>query len=115
MPWCVVRLVIPGKPVPASRPRVARGHAYYAPKYQVWKEAAAWLVRSAGKPMAGPVKVTLQLLSDQMVIEVVPGPHRPAGLWGDIDNLAKSALDALVAGGVLEDDRMVTVLEVRLG
>lgn len=110
-----MRLVIPGKPVPASRPRIARGHAYYAPKYQVWKEAAAWLVRSAGKPMAGPVKVSILFRRDSTEVEVTPGPHRPAGLFFDLDNGAKAVMDALVAGGVLEDDRMVTVLEVRLG
>ena len=110
-----MRLVIPGKPVPASRPRITRGHAYYPPKYQTWKEAAAWFVKSAGKPVAGPVKVSILVLPDQIVVDVLPAHHRPAGMWGDADNFAKGVLDALQAGGVLEDDRMVTVLEVRLG
>lgn len=110
-----MRLVIPGKPVPASRPRVVRGHAYYPAKYQTWKEAAAWQVRSVGKPVAGPVKVSIQVLPDQTIVEVTPAHHRPSGLWGDADNFAVAVMNALQAGGVLEDDRMVTVLEVRLG
>lgn len=110
-----MRLVIPGKPVPAARPRITRGHAYYPAKYQMWKEAAAWQVRACGKPIAGPVKVSIQILPDQAIVEVTPAHHRPSGLWGDSDNFAKAILDACVAGGVLEDDRMVTCLEVRLG
>ncbi len=110
-----MRLTVPGRPVPAARPRIVKGHAYYPPKYQQWKEAAAWQIRSQGQPITGPVKVVLRFHPDSVEIEVVPGDHRPAKLWGDVDNLIKSALDSLVAGGVLEDDRMVTVVEARLG
>lgn len=110
-----MRLVIPGKPVPAARPRIAHGHAYYPRRYQEWREQAAWQIRATGKRVEGPVRVVLRFLPDSASIEVLPGPERPDGLRFDLDNGVKACLDALVAGGVLADDRQVTVLEAGFG
>ena len=109
-----MRLVIPGRPVPASRPRVARGHAYYPKRYEEWRSLAAWQVRASGKRVDGPVKVSVVFRRESVEVEVLPSPAvRPSGVLADIDNLAKGCLDALVAGGVLADDSQVVVLEAR--
>lgn len=110
-----MRLVIPGRPVPASRPRVAHGHAYYSRRYAEWKEAAAWQVRAAGQRFDGPVALRVVFHRDSVEVEVVAGPERCSGVSADLDNLVKGVMDALVAGGVLGDDRQVTVLEARFG
>lgn len=109
-----MRLVIPGRPVPASRPRVTKGHAYYPRRYADWLSQASWQVRASGKRVDGPVKVVLRFRRDSVEVEVLPGDARPSGVVADIDNLAKAALDALVAGGVLGDDSQVTGLEVSM-
>ena len=119
-----MRLVIPGRPVPASRPRVVRGreradgswskpHAFYPRRYADWLEAASWQVRASGKRVEGPVRVSVVVRRDSIEVEVTPSSvQRPSGVRGDLDNIAgKAVLDALVAGGVLADDRQVTVLE----
>ncbi len=111
-----MNLTIPGKPEPASRPRVTTGHAYYPPKYQSWLEAATWEVRrQRGGTITGPVKLVVRFFIDRVEVDVFPGRHRPSMLWGDIDNLVKGVIDACQAGGLLADDRQVTELEVTLG
>lgn len=111
-----MRLVIPGRPVPASRPRVSKGHAYYSKRYQEWKEQAAWQVCAVGKRIDGAVKVTVVVRRDSIEIDVSPSAvQRPTGVRGDLDNLLKAVLDALVAGGMLADDSQVVELEARFG
>lgn len=106
-----MRLVIPGRPVPASRPRVTRGHAYYPKRYADWLDAASWQVRASAKPVDGPVRVELVFRRGSVEMTVLPGPARPSGVTGDIDNLVKGCLDAAVRGGMLADDSQVTVLQ----
>ncbi len=111
-----MNLVIPGKPVPASRPRITKGHAYYPPKYQSWLEAATWEVkRQRSETITGPVKLTVRFFIDRVEVEVTPGKHRPSKLWGDLDNLIVGVMNACQAGGLLADDRQVTEVEVTLG
>ena len=111
-----MRLVLPGRPVPASRPRVTRGHAYYPKRYSEWLDAAAWQVRATGERIDGPVSVSLRFLRDSTVIEVAASEVvRPSGVTADIDNLAKAGLDALQRGGLLENDSQVVELSVRFG
>jgi Holliday junction resolvase RusA-like endonuclease len=112
-----MRLVIPGRPVPASRPRVTKGHAYYPKRYADWLEAAAWQARSRCKPVDGAVAVSVVVRRDSIEVEIVPSKvQRPSGLRGDLDNYgAKAVLDALQKGGVLVNDSQVTELTVRFG
>jgi Holliday junction resolvase RusA-like endonuclease len=107
-----VRLVIPGRPVPASRPRVTQGHAYYPKRYSEWLDAAAWQVRASGERLEGPVSVTLVFRRGSVEMTVTPGKPRPSGIIADIDNLAKGCLDAAVKGGLLANDSQVTMLLV---
>lgn len=91
---------IPGRPVPAARPRVTKNGTYYPERYQEWLAVAKTYTRQAwlGKaPMSGRVEVTA----------VFTGAHGAA----DIDNLIKGALDAL-QGIVIVNDKQVTELQV---
>ena len=45
-------------------------------------------------------------------IEPADADTRPKGVQGDIDNIAGSILDALQAGGIIDDDKQATRLEV---
>ena len=111
-----MRLVIPGRPVPASRPRVTHGHAYYPKRYSEWLDAAAWQVRASAKPIDGNVSVSVVVNRDSIEVGVISSKiSRPTSVKGDIDNLAKAVLDALQKGGMLANDSQVTELVVRFG
>ncbi len=56
----MIKLVIDGEPVAASRPRVTRkGWAYIAPKYKAYKDRAHLIVKNQykGEPLMGALKV----------------------------------------------------------
>jgi len=112
----MTRLWIPGRPVPAARPRVAAGHAYTPAGYREWLEAAAWEVKAAGiDRRTGPVTVNLVIHPTGIGIGLSepPPPVGRGGLRGDLDNYIKAALDALTGGGAWEDDRQVSHLTAR--
>ena len=117
-----IDLTIPGKPHPAGRPRFARigkgVRTYPAPGDGPAKARvqAAWV--KAGCPtLDGPWTASI-------VVEV----PRPKSHWtksglsatgrrsvappGDVDNFAKTILDALVQVGAVPDDRFCVALSV---
>lgn len=119
------RFEILGPPVGEGRPRAVRAGAlgvrmHAAPRSAEWRALAARQMRDE-MGASGPVDVDLPLV---VTIEaVMPRPKslpKKAGTGRvfrsckpDVDNLAKSSLDALVQGGVITDDRQVAVLVVR--
>lgn len=101
-----VELWVPGRPVPAARPRVVNGHAYTPQRYRDWKSGAAFRLRTGTTArFDGPVSVQVRVGADgvEVAVESVP-PSRPKGVRGDVDNYVKAALDALVDSGVIGDD-----------
>jgi Holliday junction resolvase RusA-like endonuclease len=113
------------KPKPAPRPRGSAGRQSYMPKdYREWKETCAWLFKAAWahshqtRPLEGSLSVHLFLQSDQITVWLGPcpaGKKRPKSVRFDLDNAAKSVLDALVDAGVMLDDSQVDQLCVGFG
>ena len=90
---------IPGKPVPAARPRVTKHGTYNEQRYKDWLAVAKTYARQEWlglPPMLGKVEVTA----------VFTGAHGSA----DLDNLIKGLLDAL-QGIIIVNDRQVSHLE----
>jgi Holliday junction resolvase RusA-like endonuclease len=89
-----------GPIVPKARPRFGRnGHAYSAPRYNVWKLGAIGHLRSQWgdrPPIDYPVEVAI----------VLTGRHQRGG---DSDNIAGSLLDAMTQAGVLRSDNLIHV------
>ncbi len=83
-----------------QRPRFGRGRAYTPAETRGWEELLAWrFIEQHGRPrLTCPVRVELYFGGVQ--------PNQ------DIDNLAKSCLDAL-NGIAFEDDRQVVELVAR--
>ena len=83
-----------------QRARFGRGRAYTPAETRSWEELLAWrFIERHGRPqLTGPVRIELHF----------------AGVQAnqDIDNLAKSCLDAL-NGIAFEDDRQVVELVAR--
>lgn len=78
------------------------GGMYRSPKYETWRKAAIWDITSQAKraTIKGAFKLTL--------LAVPPDKrHR------DLDNLFKASLDAVVAAGVVEDDRHCRWIEAK--
>jgi crossover junction endodeoxyribonuclease RusA len=75
--------------------RVAKnGKVYCSARYVQWRTLSVWQIASQlkSKKVVGPYKLTLLVV-------------RPDKRKRDLDNLLKAASDALVAAGVLEDDK----------
>lgn len=108
-----VSFVLPGVPVAASRPKVrvhrGVGYAYYAGKYAKYlKETPEAIPESTHFFDKGtPVSVVINFY--------LPRPTKPANPYpvGDIDNYAKSILDAITKNGTYwHDDTQVSLLSM---
>ena len=113
-----------GEPVPASRPRwdSVRRITYTNTKYRNWKKNAANLVSKSwnhlpiSEAVAVSIEITLKRPKNKPAKGTVHGRYwhgsqdYPCPTRGDLDNYAKSILDALVQGGLLTDDRIVVEL-----
>lgn len=102
----ILRFTVPGPPVPCGRPRVVNGHAFTPPKTEAYEQAAGLCIMQAMTRCRwtlgtrGPFRVELDVYR--------------AAERGDVDNYAKSILDAATRARAWSDDARVTELEVRL-
>jgi Holliday junction resolvase RusA-like endonuclease len=100
--WCVMILldvVVPGVPHPLQRVRVDRGRAHDTPANRAAKDKIRVFTRWKPPPWSGPVEVSIRC------------HYTRKTPTADVDNLAKTVLDAL-NGFVLKDDRQVMHLDV---
>lgn len=120
-----------GTPKPKARPRTVRNKATgfsqtYTPDDTVnWEQAVGWQAKQALAAMvvAHPGEFDALPLKGRLMFNLRFNVKRPASLPkkvlfpmksrpGDIDNLAKSVLDALQNVGVIQDDCQVTDMDV---
>lgn len=109
-------VTLPWKPHAKQRPRSGRGHTYTP---TATKNAEAALVAAFRElmpdhsPIDGPILVELNMTDTEVVVDI-----RPTGEWanrklrGDVDNYAKTILDAL-NGVAFGDDSQIRALLVR--
>jgi len=92
--------VIPGRPVPAARPRVTSRGVYYNKRYRDWLDAAKVYARqwALGLPLIeGPVTLSVDFYGARNA---------------DSDNLLKGVMDALT-GTVIKDDSQISEIVVK--
>ncbi len=95
-----LRFWLPGACVPKARARVTRNGTYHLRRYRDWRQLAETEILVS---LSSNARSLLPVKQARVKI-ILQGKHR-----GDIDNLAGSCLDALVASGVLADDRLPCV------
>lgn len=100
---------IPIDIVPQGRPRFHRGIAYDPPKSRQFKKDLATLIKTlgVGSALNGEVKVKIDIFRQAAKFKKGVTSKR----YGDIDNLAKSILDAL-NGICWKDDSQISELHV---
>jgi Holliday junction resolvase RusA-like endonuclease len=117
-----VTVIIDGTPVAKGRPRFTRGGIAYTPaatrKYEAHGRLAAQLAMGGGPPINAPVKLVAVFelpvpasWSRKRASAAIVGDIRPTARL-DIENLAKSAIDA-INGIVITDDALVVELDAR--
>lgn len=77
-----------------------KGGIYKDTRAKTWATEAGWLVRASGVKVRGPFIFSLTA-------------HRPDNRARDLDNLAKVVLDALQAGGAIENDSLCQAVVMR--
>lgn len=119
----VLRVVIPGKPVPKERARVVRTKGgknisftppatkEFEAKIKLYVMQAVAKVRAVW-PLEAEYLVALDFYDDHSCALIIPKGPKPIRR-PDPDNLAKALLDGLTKGGAWKDDYMVTELVVR--
>lgn len=107
-PW--LRLCLEVEPCPCPRPRVGRWGAYYPAKYVKWSKSFTNILRGVVEARkiptsAVPLEVSISCFATKPRTSKLAYP-RP-----DVDNLAKSVLDA--SNGILWiDDTLIVDLRV---
>ena len=111
-----------GKPAAQARPRFANGRSYRAGRSVQWEANAAQALAQAYAASYGAPTGRKEPLS-VTVLAVFPRPSRlvwkrramvrlPHTTKPDLDNIAKSVLDALTLSGIIGDDSVVHQLHL---
>lgn len=103
------RVDIPGRPVPASRPRVSKWGTYYGKTYTQWRKVASVALEESRDRFEGQLAVLTQIVSPR------PKTTNRGYPRGDIDNFEKSAWDAVTSSMAAwkDDDQLVTTVTTK--
>lgn len=95
------------EPIAASRPRVSKWGTFYAEPYKSFLHDAPEALHALELPMLdGPVSVVVQVVCTKPRTSKLDIPRQ------DVDNFAKSVLDALTKAGAWLDDAQVARLTI---
>jgi len=111
----VLKVTVPGKPVPYGRARHRGSHHWHGKAHTTWEALAVALMRRALRgqaPTEAPhgYRVTIEAYYPSKSASKAQRGQLKASARGDLDNVAKLVLDAAVKAGALPDDRLVSQL-----
>lgn len=99
----ILRLAVPGNPIPCPRPRVVRYNTYIPPKARKYIDTVSWEIKL--KTLTGHVSGGFWGLSVVF--------YRGNRLRCDIDNLCKSIFDAITNARFWDDDSQLIDLSAK--
>lgn len=102
---------IPHKPRPKERGRRSKHGGVYTPEATKAYEAAVAACYDGPCFDDGQIEVTIVFTPDGSLVTIRESDHEKSPIRGDIDNLAKSVLDAL-QGKAFNNDRQVQALRL---
>lgn len=112
-----MNLKIPWTPHAKGRPRVTKTGQAYTPEATRRAEKAirqAFEERYDEGPLEGPLEVTVVLRNDEFDIGVrAVGDYEHRKLRGDVDNYAKTILDALNGAAWIDDKQIRTLVVMK--
>lgn len=109
-----IKISVPMAGIPKARPRFGSKGRVYSPSNDAEAEMAARIARAfTGGKIETDCAIAIHLYQDRTEISFRPQPGRRKHR-GDIDNIAKFVLDAIVKSGILKDDRIVKSLVVEI-
>ena len=123
-PAAVMKIFIPGRPVPKARPRAAVGSKsgkpfMYTPKktqnaeYMLKRFGADWMRRNGWTSLwLGPMRLTVYFMTEKPK-KWWPGKEPTALCFGDCDNLVKTVKDGLNGVVYKDDSQFVAYAGVR--
>jgi len=98
-----ITIVVPTKPIAASRPRIPRyGKPYFPKTYKKWRDDAERLVDASQLELDFPVHVEVLFAIPRARTSKLIVP------MGDGDNFEKALYDMLQRKGYLMDDKWIT-------
>lgn len=112
----MIHVTLPWKPHAKQRPRFNRktGTTYTSPATRDAEKnlREEFFARANTDPIKGPLRVTIMLRNDAVDVSIEPADeHTHKKLRGDIDNYAKTVLDALNMHA-WDDDAQIVDLRV---
>lgn len=97
----MIRIIIPGRPVPKQRPRFGRGgHVYTPSKTKQYEELVGWYAK----------QYIPQPINENIALHI--RVYVKNNVFPDIDNIAKSIMDGL-NGIAYNDDKQVACLTIQ--
>lgn len=109
-----IKISVPMAGIPKARPRFGSRGRVYSPSNDAEAEMAELIARAfTGEKIEADCAIEIHLYKDRTDIAFRPQPGRRKHR-GDIDNIAKFVLDAVVKSGILKDDRIVKSLVIEI-
>ena len=110
---------LPMRGMPKKRPQVTKNGTFMPKKYTDWKHEVSDALVDQGifSPyFQEPMSLKAVFGEDYIEFQLfpMPGHHRAKHVTADIDNLAGGLMDALEQGQVIENDKLIIVLDARV-
>ncbi|TEB06495.1 Endodeoxyribonuclease RusA [Pelotomaculum schinkii] len=113
-----VKITIPGRPVPKSRPRIGyRGRSvilYTPPDTENYEKGVASAGQEACKsPATGPVEMEIAVYFNPQAKASTRGGRRRSGILPDLDNCVKAIVDGLNKVAYIDGRQVTRILAER--